>query len=108
VRIKVLRKRQQFVSQLRLLCPVSQHLVLSSLMDVRQPLGSLGAGDQDDIRHIARAKASADRQMNPLQESSVLPLLLQPFDGDFGVSFVDLPAAAAVADADLTKHGTLG
>jgi hypothetical protein len=24
------------------------------------------------------------------------------------VSFVDLPAAAAVADADLTKHGTLG
>lgn len=106
--IELPRQRKQSISKLRLLCPIGKHLVLFFLADLSQPHCAPRAGNQDDVWNIARSQAPADRQMNPLQQSPVLPLLLQPRHWHFGVSLVCLPTATAIADTDLAEHEALG
>ena len=101
-------QREQAIRDFRLLCPIGQHLVLSAMANLCEPLRSLRAGNQDDVRDVAWSEASADRQMDPLQQASVFPLLFQPFRRNFGVPFVRLTAATTIADADLSQHRALG
>jgi hypothetical protein len=65
VSIELARQWKQPVRHLRLLGPVGQHLVLPAPADLGKPLRSLGTGNQNNIRNIARAKAATDAQMNP-------------------------------------------
>jgi hypothetical protein len=43
-----------------------KHLVLPSLTNVREPLGSFCTGNQDDVRNVTWSEATAYCQMNPL------------------------------------------
>jgi FrmR/RcnR family transcriptional regulator, repressor of frmRAB operon len=64
--------------------------------------------DHYDIGNIAWPDASADTELEPLQEASLPPLVLQPFHRYARPVLLRGTAAATLADNQLTDYASLG
>ena len=62
---------------------------------------------QYDVRNITRTEASADRELNVLQETPPSPFRLEPFYRNYRLSAIRLTAATSYANGNLTDHQAL-
>ncbi len=76
-------------------------------VETSEPDRSLRVVPDNDIDQIARPKAATNRQVDKSVEASTLPFAFQPVDRYCGLATVDLSAATATTDDDLTNRSPL-
>jgi hypothetical protein len=86
---------------------IKQTLVLIERNDIAQPLRARRGCNYHDIGYITWPDATTDRQLNPLQQSSLSPFIFQPFHWNFWQSTLDVAATTASANRDLPDHEAL-
>jgi hypothetical protein len=80
---------------------------MDDLDDISQPLRPRRSRDHYHVRHIAWPNTTTNGQLNSLQQSSFPPFAFQPFHRNLGTAMLDIAAAAAVTDRDLSDHKAL-
>ena len=101
------RERQQTARGLVYARPFHDFTEVFKAVNDTEPYVLLRRDYQYDVRNITRAEASADSELNVLQETPPSPFRLEPIYRNCRLSAIRLNAARSHANGNLTDHQAL-
>ena len=111
--LKFLRKGQQFARVPGSSRPVNEIPVLLEFSNLPKPLRPVLVRDSHHVGKVTRPQATADRQLNALQQAPGAPFLLEPLDRNgrstvFGVSTATSLANREMSDDEPFRRQRMG
>jgi hypothetical protein len=78
--------------------PVYEIPVLLEFCNFTKPLRAAPVRNGDHVGKVTRSQATADRQLNPLQQPSSTPLPFEPVNRNWRSTVFDVPTATSLAN----------
>jgi hypothetical protein len=107
VSLKFFWKGQQLSHVPGSTCPVNEIPVLSEFCNFPKPLRPVFVRDSHHVWKITRSQATADRQLNPLQQPSGAPLLFEPVHRNRRSTVFGVPTATSLAHREMPDNEPL-
>lgn len=105
--LKFLWQRQQFARVPGSSRPVNEISVLLEFCNLPKPLGPALVRNGDHVGKITRPQATADRQLNALQQAPGAPFFLEPLDRNRRSPISGVSTAASLANREMSDNQPL-
>ena len=105
--LKFFWKGQQFARVPGSSRPVNEIPILLELCNLSKPLRPLLVRDSHHVGKVTRSQAAADRQLNPLQQTSGPPLFFEPFHRNRGPAVFGVSATTSLANREMSDDEPL-